>query len=148
MMRSVNSALKTALLVSLQLLPLVLPLRVLASDLELSIGPVNAAQGSLRVAIYDSAQTFRKTAVQQQVVPASAGTVKVRFANLNPGDYAVAVFHDRNGNEKLDANLLGVPSEPYGFSVVTGTLSGPPAWKDVKFNLPDGVTTQAIGLRE
>jgi uncharacterized protein (DUF2141 family) len=139
---------KRALLVSLQLVPLALPLRAMAADLDLTIGPVNAAQGSLRVAVYDSAQTFRKTAVQQQVVPASAGTVSLRFANLKPGDYAIAVFQDLNGNEKLDSNLLGIPSEPYGFSVVTGTLMGPPEWQDVKFSLPDGVSAQAIGLRE
>jgi len=43
------------------------------------------------------------------------------------GVYALAVFHDRNGNKELDKNVLGVPVEPYGFSNdARGTL-GPPS---------------------
>ena len=32
------------------------------------------------------------------------------------GDYAIAVFHDLNGNGRLDKNLFGYPSEAFGFS--------------------------------
>ena len=38
------------------------------------------------------------------------------FSNLPPGAYAVAVYHDENGNGRLDTNLLGLPTERYGFS--------------------------------
>ena len=33
-----------------------------------------------------------------------------------PGRYAVRAFADENGNGKLDTNLLGMPTERYGFS--------------------------------
>lgn len=32
------------------------------------------------------------------------------------GDYAIAVFHDLNGNGRLDKNIFGYPSEAFGFS--------------------------------
>jgi uncharacterized protein (DUF2141 family) len=38
------------------------------------------------------------------------------FEGLTPGNYAVSLFHDRNGNGKLDKNFLGIPREGYGFS--------------------------------
>ena len=139
-----RSALRLAPLV----LMLALPLAASAADLDLKIGPVNLAQGSVRVAVYDSSDNFRKTAVQQLAAAATVGTMTIKFSNLKPGDYAVAVYHDVNGNEKLDSNLLGLPKEPYGFSVVTGTLMGPPGWKDVKFALPESGAEQTIGMRE
>jgi uncharacterized protein (DUF2141 family) len=50
----------------------------------------------------------------------------VVFSNLEPGRYAAVVFHDKNGNGKLDKNFLGVPVEPYGFSNdAEGFLSAP-----------------------
>jgi uncharacterized protein (DUF2141 family) len=45
---------------------------------------------------------------------------------LPKGKYGLIAFHDINGNEKLDTNVLGVPTEPYGFSNdARGFLSKP-----------------------
>ena len=43
------------------------------------------------------------------------GNLQTSF-NLEPGDYAVAIYHDENGNGQLDKRLFGIPKEPYGFS--------------------------------
>lgn len=45
---------------------------------------------------------------------------------LPSGRYAIAAFHDQNGNGKIDKNWVGVPTEPYGFSNnARGTVSEP-----------------------
>jgi uncharacterized protein (DUF2141 family) len=31
---------------------------------------------------------------------------------VKPGAYSIAVFHDRNGNGKLDRSFIGLPGEP------------------------------------
>ena len=36
------------------------------------------------------------------------------FLGVAPGDYAVSVFHDENGNGKLDTNFIGMPKEGEG----------------------------------
>jgi uncharacterized protein (DUF2141 family) len=51
-----------------------------------------------------------------KVVAINGKTSTVKFDNLECGTYAVAVFHDRNNNGKLDKNMLGIPVERYGFS--------------------------------
>lgn len=33
-----------------------------------------------------------------------------------PGFFAVAVYHDRNGNGKFDKTFIGLPAEPWGLS--------------------------------
>jgi uncharacterized protein (DUF2141 family) len=54
----------------------------------------------------------------------------VVLTNLDPGQYAIILFHDENGNGKLDRNALGVPTEPYGFSNnVRGFLGPQPSKK-------------------
>lgn len=47
--------------------------------------------------------------------------------NLKPGKYAIRYYHDENLNGKMETNLVGKPTEGYGFSNnVTGKFGPPP----------------------
>jgi uncharacterized protein (DUF2141 family) len=89
-----------------------------AVDLTVSVTGLRSQQGSVMLALYNSAETFPKAnrSVQAQMIPASQAGGTASFRNLPAGRYALAVFHDENGNGKLDMNLLGMPTEAYGFS--------------------------------
>jgi len=46
---------------------------------------------------------------------------------LKPGKYAVRYYHDENMNGKMETNIVGKPTEGYGFSNnVTGKFGPPP----------------------
>ncbi len=50
------------------------------------------------------------------------------FTGLTPGKYAIRYYHDENANMKMETNLVGKPTEGYGFSNnVTGKF-GPPSF--------------------
>lgn len=67
--------------------------------------------------------------------PIKNNTCSFSFLNLNPGKYAVRYYHDENLNCNMETNLLGKPTEGYGFSNnVIGTF-GPPAFKKWLFEL-------------
>ena len=51
------------------------------------------------------------------------------FTDLPPGGYAVAAFHDRNGDGELSRNILGIPTEPYGFSNNVHGFMGPASFE-------------------
>jgi uncharacterized protein (DUF2141 family) len=119
-----------------------------AADIELTGGKISHGQGNLMVALYNSADTFRKSAVQQVKLAATQGEMKLQFRGLPSGDYAVALYHDVNANDKLDSNLFGMPKEPYGFSTLKGSVMGPPGWESVKFALPVGGASLVIVLSE
>ena len=89
-----------------------------AGDLTVTITDIREAQGSLMVAVVNSDAAWNNQAkpVAAQKVAASKGEMTLKFADLSPGKYAVQVMHDENGNNVLDANFLGIPSEGYGFS--------------------------------
>ena len=60
---------------------------------------------------------------------AVTGGIRVVFTDLTPGDYAIAAFHDADGDGELATNLLGVPSEGYGFSNGARGFMGPPKFE-------------------
>lgn len=54
------------------------------------------------------------------------------FTGLPSGNYAVAILHDENDDQRLNKNGLGIPKEGYGFSNnVMGAL-GPPSYNRAK----------------
>lgn len=78
-------------------------------------------------------------------VPAAA-TVKLRFTNLKPGRYAIALLHDENGNGKVDMMLM-LPREGFGFSRDAKIRMGPPGFDSAAFELDAARERQRIKMR-
>lgn len=62
------------------------------------------------------------------------------FKNQKPGKYAFKYFHDKNKNEKLDTNWLGIPKEGFGFSNNAEGTFGPPAFEKTIFEVKENTT--------
>ena len=62
------------------------------------------------------------------------------------GEYAVAVSHDLNGNEKLDKNFVGYPKEPFGFSNNFKPKFSSPKFSDCKFSFTQQSNSLTIKL--
>jgi uncharacterized protein (DUF2141 family) len=89
-----------------------------AGDLTVTITDIRAAEGSLMVALVNTEAAWNNQAkpVAAQKVAAKKGEMQLKFSDLPDGMYAVQVLHDENGNDQLDSNFLGIPTEGYGFS--------------------------------
>ncbi len=118
-----------------------------AADLTVEVQGARSAQGSVAGALFTSAAGWLKPgqAVQGQFVPAVDKTI-LFFRGLAPGRYALSVYHDENGNAKLDANPIGMPTEPYGFSRGAQGRMGPPAFDDAVLDV-QADTTVTVQLR-
>jgi len=75
------------------------------------------------------------------------GSSEVTFTDLPPGEYAVSLLHDENGNEKMDTNFLGIPREGYGTSNNAAAIFGPPKFKDARFILDKPVMNIEIKVK-
>lgn len=118
-----------------------------AADLSISIDGVASADGQVMVAVFNSADTFLATPVRSAAVPAREGSVQLQVTGLPAGDYALAVYHDANGNGQLDRNPVGMPTEDYAFSNNAFGKRGAPSFKDARIALPaDGASTR-VNLR-
>ena len=120
----------------------------MAADLQLSLRTPRSG-GSLAIAVYATAADFRasRNPVATRVVPASGGTASVTLTGLAPGRYAVAAFHDADGNGELTLWPIGLPKEAYGFSRDARGRFGPPAFDAAAFDLPASGATQTLSLR-
>ena len=66
----------------------------------------------------------------KEVTPGEAeGTIA-----LKEGTYTIAFYIDKNGNEKIDTNFLGVPKEQFGFSNDVMGRFGPPSFEAASFD--------------
>jgi len=68
---------------------------------------------------------------------ADSARIEISMDGLAPGTYAIKAFHDINGNGELDTNLVGIPTEPYGFSNGQAGRFGPPSFEAASFELDD-----------
>ncbi len=57
---------------------------------------------------------------------------------LPPGEWAVAITQDLNNNDKVDKNMLGIPTEPFAFSNNVRPHFAPPAFDECKFTVSGG----------
>jgi len=78
-------------------------------------------------------------------VAASEGAT-LDFGRVAPGRYAISLFHDENGNHRLDKRLM-IPREGYGFSRNAPVRFGPPRFAEAAFAVDAAPARQAIRLR-
>ncbi|MCA9713882.1 MAG: DUF2141 domain-containing protein [Myxococcales bacterium] len=108
-----------------------------------------SSNGQALVSLYNGGSGFpgKPERAYQSVVTKITGRVSQHvFSGLPPGDYALSVAHDENGNNKLDTNFLGIPKEGVGVSNNTRRM-GPPRYREAKFTVAAGAqVTQTIEL--
>ena len=118
-----------------------------AVDLRVEVVNAKSDKGLILGAVYGSADAWLKDGQQVQGAMDQAKDKAVLvYRNLPAGAYAITVFHDENGNGKLDTNLVGFPTERYGFSRDAKGNMGPPAFADAVVDL-QADTTITITLR-
>lgn len=69
------------------------------------------------------------------------------FNGMGAGIYAVGMLHDENGNDQLDTNWLGIPSEGFGASRDAKPKFGPPKFRDAAFSYKAGAVVVRIQTR-
>jgi uncharacterized protein (DUF2141 family) len=109
----------------------------------------NSETGNCRFAIDNSKNVYERddTVWIGKVLPIINKKVIVVIDSLEYGEYAVRVFHDENKNEIVDTNILGIPTEDYGYSNNASSWFGPPSWDKAKFifNKPDMTIEIEVG---
>jgi uncharacterized protein (DUF2141 family) len=107
---------------------------VQAHTLTVNIDHIKEQSGKLHVALYRSEQSYQqgKDAVAALVKDVSGESQQLVFTDLAEGQYAIKIMHDANNNGELDRNIMGIPSEGYGFSNNAGQF-GPASFKDAAF---------------
>ena len=120
------------------------------STVTATISNLSSDKGVCLVCLFDNAAAFAGNgkAVQCQQASVSNRKSVAVFSNIQPGTYAISVFHDANRNNKLDKNFFGIPKEGYGASRNKLPFAAAPAFAENKFDVRTGSDVNlAIKLR-
>ena len=102
--------------------------------------------GLIAVTVYaDDSSRFlvKKGSLYVGRVDARTGTTRACVFLPSTGVYALAVYHDEDGDKSFDRNGLGLPAEAYGFSNNPVTLAGLPQFRSVRLNVAkNGLATK------
>ena len=119
----------------------------ISQTFKLNIEIENIEQkGTIYLAIYDNSTSFdqdnkNKNVNKNRWVKSIVEVVNknnfTKNVELKKGVYAISLFVDSNDNKIIDKNLLGIPTEQYGFSNNASGFLGSPSYKDASFNLVD-----------
>src|SRR6185437_13110416 len=83
------------------------------------------AGGTLMLAAYADASTFDKSPVVALQMKVDGESMRFPLCGLQGDHVALTLYQDLNGNGKLDKNVLGIPSEPWGASGRPAAMSAP-----------------------
>lgn len=118
-----------------------------AHELVVNVDNITPKKGVMMIALYNSANNYQAgtVAFSGQKIAVTANTLTIKFGDIPSGEYAITLFHDENENGVLDKNVLGIPSEGYGFSNNSVSM-GQPDFAEAKFDVNDN-TIITIHLR-
>ena len=89
---------------------------------------VHHSQEPLTQSFTDIEKTFKNW-----IVRAEKSTIILELEDIDPGQYAISIFHDKNKNGLLDKNPLGIPIEIYGFSNNARRRFSAPSFQECAF---------------
>ena len=116
---------------------------------ELVLTGLRNPKGIVRVCLTRSADYFpdckRDPEAVSRSVPAAHAS-RLSFSVVAPGTYALAVFHDENGNAKLDT-FAKIPREGFGFSRNPKIRFGAPSFKHVAFPVTEAPVRVTVRMQ-
>jgi uncharacterized protein (DUF2141 family) len=122
-----------------------LPTIVRAATIDVHVTGTAGGRGNVNVAVCDR-ERFLKQCAYTGSNPARDGETVVTIRGVPPGTWAVLAYQDENANGELDRNLIGIPSENYGFSRDARGRFGPPSFEDAAIPVRDETTTATVRL--
>jgi uncharacterized protein (DUF2141 family) len=109
-----------------------------AADLVVEVPNPRSDDGTVIAGLHDGQTSFdNDAAIARERAPARTGGVRLVFAGLPPGRYAVVLYHDENDNRRIDRNFLGIPREGYGFSNNIRPLLSAPTFEQMAVTVGD-----------
>lgn len=87
------------------------------------VGDLETAEGQVIFMLFDQAEGFPREpnkALKSGKVKAQGTTVTYTFEQVPYGNYAIAVFHDENGDGAIERNFIGIPKERVAATNMTG----------------------------
>ncbi len=121
-----------------------------AGTVTITVTDVRSNEGVIRACMTTRENIFprcRQDPNSYSTVVRAGNTVTIRFTNVRPGDYAIALLHDENEDGKANRVMGMAPREGYGFSRDAPVRVAPPKWDDAVFTIGQASQNLTIKMR-
>lgn len=119
------------------------------SSIVVKIDGLRSNRGQIMACMTANPKTFpdcqKDPHARHLTVPALNGET-VQFTGVPQGRYAIALFHDENGNGRMDKMMM-LPKEGFGFSRDAPLQFGPPRFGAASFQVGPAQLKTAIKVR-
>ncbi|GEN99521.1 hypothetical protein NSE01_13540 [Novosphingobium sediminis] len=119
------------------------------SSILVQIDGLRSNRGQILACMTANPKTFpdcqKDPHARHLTVPAANGET-VQFRDVPQGRYAIALFHDENGNGRMDKMMM-LPREGFGFSRDAPLQFGPPRFGAASFQVGPVQLKTAIKVR-
>ena len=107
-----------------------------AGEVTVELSDVQARGGTILASLQTRDQFMKPVSAYGAVSPTpKAGVLRLTIKDVAPGEYALSVLHDEDGDGTMDVSPQFIPTE--GWAMVNGeTLRGPPSFDQVKVTVP------------
>lgn len=123
-----------------------------AADITATITGFENNEGQLRFSMFSKSRQAlfpMETGEAEYVSNAEIhnGKAIITIKDVPPGEYAVFVYHDSNGNNDMDHHWYGPPIEAFGYYKLFQVRLMPPNFDDVSFRVSDSDVKIRIPLQ-
>ena len=106
-----------------------------AGEIRILVSNIEEKRGTIHYGVYNNPKLFPDESgkilggIEEVSKVINDGLL---IDDLEESDYAVAIFHDKNSNNKFDT-FFSIPKEKFGFSKNARVFLGPPKFEDASF---------------
>ena len=119
----------------------------LAGPVLVDVSGAKPGHGQILATLFKGEAAWMKSPAAEKRAPVDGqGRAQIDFGDHPAGTYGVSIVYDEDMDGELDLNLVGIPTEAFGFSNNAEALIGVPGWEKVQFPVADDGTTIKIRL--
>ena len=117
-----------------------------AGEIRILVSNIEEKKGTIHYGVYNNPKLFPDES--GKILGGSEEVLKVIkdglfIDGLEESNYAIAIFHDKNSNNKFDT-FFSIPKEKFGFSKNARVFLGPPKFEDVSFFVEQNSTVEIM----
>lgn len=117
------------------------------ASLTLTVSGLSPQTGAVMIGVFagETAWDAGEAAAGRRI-EVTGETLTVTIDGLAPGAYGLKLYHDVDGDGRMNTNLMGIPTEPVVFSNNAPMRFGPARWDDANFDLAAGGNAHAVAF--
>ena len=105
---------------------------LLSGEIKILVSNIEEKRGTIHYAVYNNSKLFPEESGKilggyEEVSKVIENGLLIN--DLEESNYAIAIFHDKNSNNKFDT-FFSIPKEKFGFSNNARIFLGPPKFED------------------